>query len=172
MKILVLISTFLIINSFINKGICQRIDLPKYNPDHSDTAFFEIDPKWKDSLFEFETLPEFPGGEKAVIKYLSENTIYPESAIKDSITGLTTIFFIIDVDGSTKNFRIHKSIQNDIDSACIRAIREMPKWTPGSTVFRAKKGLYRTKVPFYYTVSFNFQLNNSINYKGIVIRPK
>jgi len=172
MKILVLISTFLIINSFINKGICQRIDLPKYNPDHSDTAFFEIDPKWKDSLFEFETLPEFPGGEKAVIKYLSENTIYPESAIKDSITGLTTIFFIIDVDGSTKNFRIHKSIQNDIDSACIRAIREMPKWTQGSTVFRAKKGLYHTKVPFHYIVTFNFQLNNSINYKGIVIRPK
>ena len=137
-----------------------------------DTVFFEVDPKWKDFLFEFEEMPEFPGGEKAMIKYISENTIYPKSAIKDSISGLVILGFTVDTGGSTEIFKIFRGVQNDIDNECIRVVKEMPKWKPGSTVFRTEKGLYRKNIPVSYLIAFNFMLNDSEAKKGIIIKPK
>ena len=174
MKILSNISVLflLIINSFISVCNGQVNEFHIHNNSSiEDTLFFEIDPKYKDAMIEFEEMPEFPGGEKALINYISENTKYPLSAIKDSITGLVTLIFVIDTDGSTKSFKIFKRVRDDIDNECIRVIDEMPKWKPGSTVFRAKKGLYRKIVPVYYTITLNFMLNDSGIKKGIIIKP-
>jgi protein TonB len=137
----------------------------------TDTLFFEIDSKYKNDFIEFEVMPEFPGGEKALINYISEKTIYPESAIKDSISGLVRLIFVVDVDGSTNNFKIHKSVRSDVDNECIRVVKEMPKWKPGSNVFRSEKGLYRKIIPVYYLITFNFVLQGTGNFKGIIIRP-
>jgi outer membrane biosynthesis protein TonB len=137
-----------------------------------DTVFFEIDPKYEGWHFHFDEEPEFPGGEKALINYISEKTNYPKSAIRDSVSGLVALVFCIDIDGSTKNFKVYKSVSNDIDNECIRVVKEMPKWKPGSNVFRAKKGLYRKKVPVYYVIPFNFMLGDVGAKRGIVIKPK
>jgi TonB family protein len=175
MKISIVISTLfiLMLNSFIYECNGQINDLPRpNNTSITDTIFFEIDPKYKDASIDFEEMPEFPGGEKALINYISENTNYPQSAIRDSISGLVTLIFEIDIDGSTKNFKVYRSVYNDLNNECIRVVKEMPKWKPGSTVFRANKGLYRKIVPVYYTITFNFKLNDSGNKKGIIIKPK
>lgn len=169
----ILIISLLILDPLVYKVKGQTNELrEKEDKGLEDTVFFEIDPKWKDYLFEFEEMPEFPGGEKALINYISENTIYPQSAIKDSISGLVTIVFIVDTDGSTKISKIYRSVQIDIDNECIRVVKEMPKWKPGSTVFRAEKGLYRKIIPVYYLITFNFTLNDSETKKGIIIKPK
>lgn len=162
-----------ILNSFIYECNCQTNELPRLNNTNiTDTVFFEIDPKYKDAMIDFEEMPEFPGGEKALINYITEKTIYPQSAIKDSISGLVTLVFVIDIDGSTKHFKFYKRVCDDIDNECIRVINEMPKWKPGSNVFRAKKGLYRKIIPVYYHISFNFVLDNGENKTGIIIKPK
>jgi hypothetical protein len=75
------------------------------------------------------------------------------------------------VDGSTTKADIFKSVRADLDNECIRVIEEMPKWKPGSTAFRAKKGLYMSTFPVYYIIPFNFVLTGSGNKKGIIIRP-
>jgi outer membrane biosynthesis protein TonB len=137
-----------------------------------DTVFFEIGPEHKHAFIDFEEMPEFPGGEKAMIKYISENTNYPQSAIKDSITGQVNLVFKINTDGTTSIVKIYKGVQNDIDTVCIRVIKGMPKWKPGSTVIRAKKGLYRTTVPVYYFIRFIFVLGNEQYKNGIIIRPR
>lgn len=175
MKTSLVISTLLLLmlNSFIYKCNGQTNELSKpTNTGNTDTVFFEIDPKYKNDWIHFEEMPEFPGGEKALIDYISKNTNYPPSAIKDSVEGELHIMFVIDIDGSTKKFKIYKSVQKDIDNECIRVVMEMPKWKPGSNVFRAKKGLYRKITPVDYNITFNFVLNDSRNKKGIIIKPK
>jgi hypothetical protein len=175
MKISIVISALflLMFNSFIYKCKGQTNELPTLNDTSTtDTVFFEIDPKYKGWHFHFEEEPEFPGGEKAMIKYISENTNYPLSAIKDSISGLLRLVFIIDIDGSTKIFKVYKSIQTDIDNECIRVVKEMPRWKPGSTVFRAEKGLYRKIIPVYYAITFNFMLSDVGENRGIIIKPR
>ena len=175
MKILIVISALILLtlNSLIYKCNGQTNELPTLNDTSTtDTIFFEIDPKREDALINFDEMPKFPGGEKALINYISENTNYPLSAIKDSISGLIRLIFVIDVDGSTKIFKIYKSVQPDIDNECIRVVKEMPKWEPGSTVFRTENGLYREIIPVYYAITFNFKLSD-VGYKGgIIIKPK
>ena len=175
MKISIVISArlLLMLNLFIC-NICngQKNELPALNSGSTDTSFFEIDPKYEDWFIEFAEMPVFPGGEKALRNYISENTIYPKSAIKDSISGLVTLVFMIDIDGSTKNFKIYRSFHNDIDDECIRVVKEMPIWKPGSNVFRAKQGLYRKIIPVYYSITFNFVLSDTENKTGIIIKPK
>jgi hypothetical protein len=176
MKISIVISSlFVLILNLFNCNMCngQTSELPALiNTSSTDTVFFEIDPQYKDWFIEFAEMPVFPGGEKALRNYISEKTIYPKSAIKDSVAGLVTLVFMIDIDGSTKNFKIYRSINNDIDNECIRVVKEMPIWKPGSTVFRAKKGLYRKIIPVYYSIPFNFVLSDTENKTGIIIKPK
>jgi TonB family protein len=78
-------------------------------------------------------MPVFSGGEKAMINYILMNTIYPEAAVKDSVEGKIVSRFTIDTDGSTGDFVIIKSVRDDLDNECIRVIKEMPAWKPGST---------------------------------------
>jgi TonB family protein len=175
MKIALVISALflLMLNSINSQCNGQTNDLQKpNNAGITDTIFFEIDSTFKNLLIHFEEMPEFPGGEKAMTKYLSEKTIYPESAIIDSISGLVRLRFLIDSDGSTKNCKIYTSLRKDIDNECIRVVEEMPKWKPASTVFSAKKGLYRKNVPTSYILIFNFVLNDTGDKIGIIVKPK
>jgi hypothetical protein len=175
MKISVAFSTFLLLmtESFLYDCSCQITEPIKANDSITvDTVFYEYDPKINDLFIECEEMPKFPGGEKAIIDYVSKNTIYPQSAINDSISGFVILHFIIDIDGSTNSFRFYKNMRADIDNECIRVIKEMPKWTPGKMMAKTKKGIYWKTVPVHYWIKFNFALTDVENKNGIVIRPK
>ena len=140
----------------------------------TDTAFFEIPDTgiYKGLLIEFDEHAEFPGGEKALVNYLITNIIYPPTAIKDSITGRVSLIFVINVDGTTSDIKVMRSVRSDCDNECIRVIKEMPKWKPCTTVLRAKQGLYNSIVREWYTLHFEFTLDNDHNKRGIIIRPR
>lgn len=161
----------------------QSIYAPRYNPTYNqntegkdtiknDTSFFEIPDTgiYKGAFINFDEMPVFPGGEKALISYLLTNTIYPKAAVHDSISGLVVTIFSIDVDGSTGDFRTMKRVRDDVDSECIRVIKEMPLWKPGSTLRRAAKGYYIAKVKVWYTIGLKFSLTNE-DMPGIIIKP-
>lgn len=157
------------------KIIAQSKSLTMGNQTKStDTAFFEIPDTgiYKGVLIEFDEHAEFPGGEKALINYAITNTIYPPAAVNDSITGRVSLIFAINIDGTTSDIRIMRSIRSDCDNECIRVVTEMPKWKPCTTVLRAKKGLYKSTVREWYMINFEFTFNNDYNKKGIIIRPR
>lgn len=150
----------------------ERIsDTIKKNSLPKDTIFFNIDPNDK-SWTEYDSAPDFPGSIEGLKKYISENTNFPLSAIKDSIEGDVRLMFTIDIDGSTKDFRIYKSLQKDIDNECIRVVKEMPLWKPGTRLFVAKKGLYIAVAPWNFIIAFNFVLKDGKSKTGIIIKPK
>lgn len=78
-----------------------------------------------------EVMPQFPGGQIAMLKYIMENIKYPEQAMKEGIQGRVAVSFIVEKDGRVSNVRLLHSVQSALDKEAIRVVKSMPKWTPG-----------------------------------------
>lgn len=79
-----------------------------------------------------ETLPQFPGGQGVMMKYLAANIKYPASAVKAKKQGRVIVTFIIQKDGSVAKARIAKSVDPELDAEALRIVKAMPNWTPGT----------------------------------------
>ena len=102
---------------------------------------------------QYETWPEFPGGQQEMLKYIQENLIYPKLALKKQIQGRSICQFIVEKDGSISHIQVVRSSGNkSLDRAAIRVIKTMPKWTPG----RLQGKIVRT----HYTLPVNFRIPN------------
>ena len=107
-----------------------------------------------DSIYNVaETMPQFPGGPNALMKYLSENTKYPESAKANKIEGRVFVSFVIEKDGSITNAEVMRGIDKECDAEAVRVVSSMPKWQPGTQNGEA--------VRCRFTVPFIFKLNDS-----------
>ena len=98
-----------------------------------------------------ESMPEFPGGQQALFKYLSENVKYPVIAQDNGIQGRVICQFVVNKDGSIVDVEVVRSGGDpSLDKEAIRVIKSMPKWKPGKQ--RGKP------VRVKYTVPVNFKL--------------
>ncbi|RLD50132.1 MAG: energy transducer TonB, partial [Bacteroidetes bacterium] len=78
-----------------------------------------------------ESMPCFPGGDVARIKYLNKNIKYPTMARESGIQGRVFVTFVIEKDGSISNVKILRGIGGGCDEEAIRVIQNMPQWIPG-----------------------------------------
>ena len=78
-----------------------------------------------------EVMPAFPGGEMGLMKWLSENIIYPKEAQEKGIQGRVTLRFVIKPDGSVEDVNVVKGFDPLCDQEAVRVIKLMPKWIPG-----------------------------------------
>jgi protein TonB len=76
-------------------------------------------------------MPEFPGGEKALFKYINDNTVYPEKAIDNRIEGKVILRFVVSKEGFVKRIQILRGVDPVLDQEAVRVISEMPRWKPG-----------------------------------------
>ena len=98
-----------------------------------------------------ETMPEFPGGQQALFKYLSENVKYPVIAQENGIQGRVICQFVVNKDGSIVDVEVVRSGGDpSLDKEAVRVIKSMPKWKPGKQRGKA--------VRVKYTVPVNFKL--------------
>jgi TonB family protein len=97
-----------------------------------------------------EQMPEFPGGEDALIRYLQQNIRYPKYAAENEIEGTVQVEFIVNEDGSIQNTKVVKGIKGGCDEEALRVVKSMPKWKPG------KQDGHEIKV--YYTLPITFRL--------------
>lgn len=98
-----------------------------------------------------EDMPEFPGGELALRKWLSSNIKYPTIAAENGIQGKVYVTFVVDKDGSISNATIVRGVDPSLDQEALRVVNQLPRWKPGMQ--RGKP------VRVSYTVPINFQLN-------------
>ena len=98
-----------------------------------------------------ETMPQFPGGEEARIKYMINTIKYPEAAKKQQLQGTVYVSFIVEKDGSISDTKVLRGIGKLCDEEAIRVIEAMPKWTPG--VQNGKT------VRVKFTIPIQFKLN-------------
>lgn len=81
---------------------------------------------------ELDTDPSFIGGETAMLKFLSDNLIYPETAKTNNIKGRVIVEFIVDKNGNISSPKVLRSPNKILDEEAIRVVSKMPKWKPGT----------------------------------------
>ena len=88
----------------------------------------------EDTIYDFPAyLPEFPGGQQALINYLQTNLVYPEDAKELGIEGKVYVSFVVFEDGSIQQVTILRGINgnNSCEKEVLRLIKRMPNWIPG-----------------------------------------
>lgn len=78
-----------------------------------------------------EVMPQYPGGQIAMLKYIMENIKYPEQAMKEGIQGRVTVRFIVEKDGSISDVKPVLSVHPLLNKEAVRVVKSMPKWSPG-----------------------------------------
>jgi protein TonB len=78
-----------------------------------------------------EEQPEFPGGNAAMMKFLSDNIKYPVIAQENGIQGRVITNFVVERDGSITDVQVVRGVDPSLDKEAVRVIQSMPKWKPG-----------------------------------------
>jgi len=84
-----------------------------------------------DFLLMPEIFPEFPGSEKAMLSYLSNNIKYPQEARRNGISGIVFVNFIVDENGKVTAVECLRSPHQLLTEEAMRVIKTMPTWRPG-----------------------------------------
>jgi TonB family protein len=95
-----------------------------------------------------EVLPEFPGGQVAMLKFIGERLVYPAEALEKLIEGTVILEFIVEPDGSLTNLKIFKDIGGGCGEAAVDVIRQMPDWNPGTQRGEAVRVLLKVPLRF------------------------
>jgi TonB family protein len=93
-------------------------------------------------------IPQFPGGQAQLTRFLQTNLRYPALAKEKKIQGNVYASFFIEKDGSLRNIEIKQGLGNGCDEEAIRLIRSFPSWTPGMLNGNAVTTFYVLPVPF------------------------
>jgi len=101
-------------------------------------------------FFIVEDMPEFPGGDLALRKYIANSIKYPVIAQENGIQGKVYVTFVVGKDGKVNNARIARGVDPSLDKEALRVVNSLPVWKPGKQ--RGKP------VNVSYTVPINFVL--------------
>lgn len=99
-----------------------------------------------------EQVPEFPNGQKALFKWLSDNVKYPPIARENGIEGTVYIGFVVWKDGTIQNVQVKRGIGGGCNEESLRVVNAMPTWKPGRQNGKA--------VNVAFTLPIKFKLEN------------
>lgn len=99
-----------------------------------------------------ENQPQYPGGNAAMNRFISDNLQYPKIAQENGIQGRVITQFLIEKDGSLSDIRVMRGVDPSIDQEAVRLIASMPNWIPGT-----QRG---NKVRVRYTLPITFRLSD------------
>ena len=97
-----------------------------------------------------EQMPEFPGGQAEMMKYLAQNIQYPANAAKNNVEGRVAVQFVIEKDGRIGEVKIARSVDPELDAEALRVVKSMPNFIPGRQDGKP--------VAVWYTIPISFKL--------------
>ena len=98
-----------------------------------------------------EKMPEFPGGQEALNRFLVRNIKYPLLAQENGIQGRVICQFVVNSDGSIVDIAVVRGVEESLDKEAMRVIKSMPKWTPG------RQGGKNVRVKYTLPIRFKLQ---------------
>lgn len=116
-----------------------------------ETSVLSQSPGEEDVFLVVEESPEFPGGTNALMGYLRDNMVIPDSCRENNIQGRVLVTFIVEKNGSITKPVVVKSVNHLLDAEALRLVSAMPKWKPGRQNGQAQ----RVK----FTIPINFRLD-------------
>lgn len=106
------------------------------------------DPDEQTIFTEVDRLPEFPGGQAALIKYLNTNIKYPTIAAESGVQGRVIVQFVVNKDGSIVDAVVSRGVDPYLDKEALRVVNSMPKWKPGTLKGKPVRCRYTLPVMF------------------------
>lgn len=131
-------------HSTLYGAIVVRPYNPSKNHENDDTIYRSA-----------EQMPQFPGGEAALMKYIKTHIKYPAEALKNRIEGRVIVQFVVDKKGKIGEVKVVRPGVEDLDKEAIRVIKTLPKFTPGRQNGQA--------VSVWYTLPVTFKLPQENN---------
>lgn len=95
-----------------------------------------------------EEMPEFPGGEEAMVKFIGNNTRYPAIARENSVTGTVYVDFVVNKEGQVTNVKVRRGIGAGCDEEAVRVIKSMPAFKPGRQNGRPQQVQFTVPIRF------------------------
>ncbi len=95
-----------------------------------------------------EQKPEFPGGEAAMYKWLSDHINYPAAASEEGVQGRVVVEFVVSKTGAIENVKVLRGRHQALDKEAVRVVKAMPKWQPGRNNGQPVKVTYTLPVSF------------------------
>lgn len=107
-------------------------------PKHEENKIFTV----------VEQMPMYPGGDAALMQYLSSNIHYPAVAAENGVQGRVVVGFVVERDGSITDVNVMRSVDPSLDREAVRVVKNMPRWTPGKQNGSAVRVKYQVPVAF------------------------
>jgi periplasmic protein TonB len=95
-----------------------------------------------------EEMPVYPGGDAAMLKYINENTLYPEAARENNVQGTVTVRFVVNYKGIVEQVSLIKGVDPALDNEAMRVVKSLPQWKPGKQSGRAVNVAFSVPVKF------------------------
>lgn len=134
--------------SDFDKGTDDRNVVREYKEEIIVEKKVEVEPE---KVFTaVEQMPQFPGGDLELMKFLSKNIKYPTMAMENNIQGRVIVQFVVTKTGAIGEVKVVRSVDRDLDREAIRVCKSLPKFTPGKMNGQA--------VNVWYTLPVNFKL--------------
>ena len=131
--------------AFANPEVSTAVSAASANPDNDNGKIYKS----------VEQMPRFPGGEVALMRYLSENVSYPAEAAKNNIQGRVVVQFVVEADGHIGEVKVVRPVDKELDEEAVRVIKSLPNFTPG---YQDGK-----PVAVWYTVPVSFMIREGKN---------
>lgn len=143
--------------------ITDSDDFPEpdlFIPDTEDTNIdltnytIKVEEEKREDIFvNVEEMPEFPGGNNGLLKYLASSVKYPEIARINNVQGKVYVSFVINKKGEVTHVAIARGVDSNLDREALRVVNSMPLWKPGRQ--------NNENVNVSYTVPINFVLKQN-----------
>ena len=116
------------------KEVIQQPEPPK----EEETKVFDV----------VEQMPSFPGGQGALMSWLSSNIKYPVVAEENGVQGRVVCTFVVERDGSITDVKVVRGVDPSLDKEAVRVLKQMPHWIPGKQNGSAVRVKYTVPVTF------------------------
>ena len=112
-----------------------------------------VEEKPAEVFISVEQMPQFPGGDAALLKYLSSHINYPPMAAESNIQGRVVVQFVVDKTGKVGEVMVIRSVDKELDREAVRVCKSLPKFVPGR-----QNG---QPVSVWYTLPVTFKLQGT-----------
>ena len=131
-----------------NKEVSQKIDEISNTRISHLASDSNTNPDDSDVFVSVEKMPEFPGGDAELLKWISENIVYPKEAAENGISGRVSCAFVVNVDGSVSDVIVVKSVDPILDEEAVRVLSLLPNFKPGEQKGKPVRVKYSVPVRF------------------------
>ena len=105
-------------------------------------------------------MPEYPGGQAALRKFLMSELKYPAEARAANEVGEVLVGFTVGMDGSISGVRVLKPVSPALNAEAVRVVQMMKYWRPGTRNGKPVRAEMTIPINFKTVIDNNKYLND------------